>query len=62
MADAIGQLSSHPSILDPSQICQQSNSYSSHCKDYYILLCLTAHSTGFVTSTSINNYWAKLVL
>ena len=43
MADAIGQLSSHPSILDPSQICQQSNSYSSHCKDCYILLCLTAH-------------------
>ena len=50
MADAIGQLSSHPSILDLSQIC-------------YILLCLTAHSTGFVTGTSIKkNDWAKLVL
>ena len=53
MVDAIGQLSSHPSILDLSQIYQQSNSYSSHCKDCYILLCLTAHSTGFVTGTSI---------
>ena len=62
MADAIGQLSSHPSILDPSQICQQSNSYSSHCKDRYILLCLTAHSTGFATGISIKNDCAKLVL
>jgi hypothetical protein len=42
---------SHPSILDPSQICQQSNSYSNHCKDCYILLCLTAHSPGFVTGS-----------
>jgi hypothetical protein len=51
-------ISSHP-----SQICQQSNSYSSHCKDCYILLCLTAHSTGFVTGTSIKkNDWIKLVL
>ena len=61
MADAMGQLSSHPSILDPSQICQQSNSYSYLCKDCYILLCLTAHSTGFFTGTSIKNDWAKLV-
>jgi hypothetical protein len=62
MADAIGQLSSRPSILDPSQICQQSNSYSSHCKNCYILLCLTAHSTGFVTGTLIKNDLANLVL
>jgi len=61
MTDVIGQLSSHPSILDLSQICRQSNSYSSYCKDCCTLLCLSAHSTGFVAGTLIKNDWAKLV-
>jgi hypothetical protein len=50
MADAIGQLSYRPSILDPSQICQQSNSYSSYCKDGPFWIESAAYKTSLAQS------------